>query len=105
MAKTRNFARVIRTQLAASPRLRAAVEKERLNGAIASLIYDARTEAGLTQRKLAELVGTHQSVIARLEDADYGGHSLSMLKKIAEALGRRLAIRFEPLKGSGAAGN
>ena len=35
------------------------------------------------QKKLAKLVGTTQSVIARLEDADYQGHSLNMLGRIA----------------------
>ncbi len=52
--------------------------------------------AGLTQAKLAELVGTTQSVISRLEDADYEGHSLSMLQRVAEALHRRIDIRFVP---------
>ena len=38
------------------------------------------------------------SVICRLEDADYDGHSLSMLKRIAEALDKRVEIRFPPAK-------
>ncbi|MEX2176063.1 MAG: helix-turn-helix domain-containing protein [Pirellulaceae bacterium] len=97
MFKTKNFALVIGRQLARNKRLRAAVEKEQLNGAIATLIYDARTEAKLTQKELAELVGTQQSVIARLEDADYGGHSLSMLARIAAAMGRRLTVSFDPV--------
>src|SRR6267142_5016527 len=96
MVKTRDFAQVIARQLAANPRLRAAVEKERLNATIAAMIYNARTQAGLTQKRLAEMVGTHQSVIARLEDADYTGHSLSMLDKISAALGLRLTVGFEP---------
>jgi ribosome-binding protein aMBF1 (putative translation factor) len=96
MAKTRDFAGIIRQQLARKPRLRSQVEKERLNGAIASLIYEARSDAGLTQKELAEMVGTHQSVIARLEDADYSGHSLNMLARIAAALGRQLAVGFQP---------
>ena len=53
-----------------------------------------REEAGLSQRKLAELVGTTASVICRLEDADYEGHSLSMLNRIASALDRRIKIDF-----------
>jgi ribosome-binding protein aMBF1 (putative translation factor) len=36
-----------------------------------------RQEAGLSQAELAERVGTTQSVISRLEDADYQGHSLA----------------------------
>ena len=52
--------------------------------------------AGLTQAELAQLVGTTQSVISRLEDADYEGHSLSMLQRIADALHQRLEVRFVP---------
>jgi ribosome-binding protein aMBF1 (putative translation factor) len=98
MPKTRDFARVVQKQLVSNPSLRTAVEKERLNAAVASLIYDARNDAGLTQKQLADLVGTQQSVIARLEDADYGGHSLTMLGRIAAALDRQLIVTFKPLR-------
>ena len=60
------------------------------------MIYDARMKAGLTQKQLADMIGTKQSVIARLEDADYEGHSLSMLRRIAEALDQKLEVRFVP---------
>ena len=59
-----------------------------------------RTRAGLTQTQLAELIDTKQPVIARLEDADYEGHSLSMLQRIAEALGQRLEVSFVPATGT-----
>lgn len=64
---------------------------------VAQLIYDARTEAGITQKQLAETIGTTQSVISQLEDADYEGHSLSMLRKVAAALGRKVELRFVPV--------
>ena len=57
-----------------------------------------RTQAGLSQRQLAKLVGTTASVICLLEDADYQGHSLSMLRRIATALDRRIEIRFVPVR-------
>jgi predicted transcriptional regulator len=60
------------------------------------MIYEARTKAGLTQQQLAELVGTKQPVIARLEDADYEGHSLSMLQRVASALNQRLEMHLVP---------
>ena len=63
---------------------------------IARAIYDIRAQAGLTQRQLAKKVGTTASAICRLEDADYEGHSLAMLRRIAEALGKRIEIRFLP---------
>ncbi len=72
----------------------AAYEQEVAGIEIAKLLYDLRTEAGLSQRQLAKKVGTTASVICRLEDADYEGHSLSMMKRIAAALNKRLEIRF-----------
>ena len=73
-------------------------EEELLNAEIARKIYDLRTKAGLSQRELARRVGTSASAICRLEDADYEGHSLAMLKRIAEALDKRVEIRFVPAK-------
>jgi ribosome-binding protein aMBF1 (putative translation factor) len=70
------------------------VEEEIANLEIARKIYDLRTRSGLSQRALAKLVGTTASVICRLEDADYEGHSLGMLSRIAAALDKRLEIRF-----------
>jgi transcriptional regulator with XRE-family HTH domain len=75
---------------------RVSLETERVNAEIAQTIYDLRKAAGLTQKELADLVGTTQSVISRLEDADYGGHSLSMLSRIAGRLNRRLVIQMVP---------
>ena len=91
MAKTtRDAVKIIRARYVKDdPERKAAVEAERSNAEIARLIYLARTEARLTQGQLAELVGTTQSVISRLEDSDYEGHSLSILHRIAEALKRK----------------
>lgn len=76
--------------------LREMVEHETVNAHVAHLIYNARKSAGLTQTQLADLIGTHQPVIAQLEDADYDGHSLTMLQRIAKALHQRLDIRLLP---------
>jgi transcriptional regulator with XRE-family HTH domain len=65
------------------------------------MIYDARSEAGLTQQQLARAVGTTQSVISQLESAEYKGHSLTMLVRIAKALNRRVEIRLAPMKATG----
>ncbi len=75
-----------------------ALAEATLNAQIAQEIYALRTKAGLTQKQLAELVGTTDSVISRLEDADYAGHSLRMLQRISTALNRRLEIHFVPLR-------
>ena len=73
-------------------------EQEVLNAEIARKVYDLRTKAGLSQRELARRVGTSASAICRLEDADYEGHSLFMLKRITEALDKRVEIRFVPIR-------
>jgi DNA-binding XRE family transcriptional regulator len=73
---------------------KAVFEEELANAEVARKIYDLRTKAGLTQKQLAKLAGTTPSVISRLEDADYDGHSLAMLKRIAAALDKRVEIRF-----------
>jgi transcriptional regulator with XRE-family HTH domain len=74
------------------PERKAAVQEERISAQVAQLIYDLRKDAGLSQIQLAELIGTTQSVISRLEDSDYEGHSLSMLEKIIKALNRQVRI-------------
>jgi DNA-binding XRE family transcriptional regulator len=75
----------------------AELEEARESAKIARTIYELRTKARLSQRQLADLVGTSTSVICRLEDDDYEGHSLTMLRRIAKALNRRLDVRFLPL--------
>src|SRR5215472_9228206 len=80
------------------PDRQAALEEARANDAVARKIYELRTKAGLTQRQLAKLVGTTASVICLLEDADYEGHSMAMLRRIAGALNRRVEIRFVPAR-------
>ena len=76
----------------------AQLEEQRTEDEIARSIYQLREKAKLTQKQLAELVGTTSSVISRLEDSGYEGHSLTMLKRIAAALNKRVEIRFLPLK-------
>jgi DNA-binding XRE family transcriptional regulator len=75
----------------------AAFDEEVANAEIGRQIYDLRTRAGLTQEELAKLIGATASVVSRLEDADYEGHSLGMLRRIAKALHQRVEIRFVPL--------
>jgi len=94
MAKTRDAVRILDGVTGDDQELRHRIARERLSAQVARMIYEARTRARLTQGQLAELVGTRQPVIARLEDADYRGHSLSMLQRIARALNKRLDVRF-----------
>ncbi len=80
------------------PERLADLEEARANDEVARKIYQLRSDASLSQRELAKLVGTTASVICLLEDAEYHGHSLSMLRRIAQALNRRVEIRFMPLR-------
>jgi len=91
---TRDAVEILDRRAGDAPQLRELVAEEEAKLEIALLIYKARKAAGLTQEQLAELVGTHQPDIARLEDADYDGHSLSMLRRIASALNKRIELRF-----------
>jgi ribosome-binding protein aMBF1 (putative translation factor) len=98
VAKTSDALKIIDGITGDDPELKAMIEEEAINAQVARMIYEARARAGLTQQQLADRVGTKQSVIARLEDADYEGHSLSMLQRIATALHQRLEIHFMPAR-------
>jgi ribosome-binding protein aMBF1 (putative translation factor) len=76
------------------------LEEMQASDEVGRKIYGLRTKAGLTQSQLARMIGTTPSVICRLEDADYEGHSLAMLRRIAAALHRRIEIRFLPARKS-----
>ena len=76
------------------PRRLAELEKARDEMEVGRMLYELRAKAGLSQRDLAKLAGTTASVICRLEDADYEGHSLSMLRRIAAAMNKRVELRF-----------
>lgn len=65
---------------------------------MAQRIRALRIEAGLSMEELAELVGTSLFVIARLEDDDWEGHSVDLLRRVAEAVGTRMEIRFVTLE-------
>ena len=77
------------------------LETERVNAEVAKIIHDLRKNAGLNQKELAALIGTTQSAISRLEYADYEGHSLSMLNRIAKALNHRLTVLMIPRESEG----
>jgi ribosome-binding protein aMBF1 (putative translation factor) len=89
---------VYETLIGDDPKRQADFEEEVINVEAAQLIYEMRTKGGLSQRELARRVGTTASVICRLEDADYEGHTLAMVRRIAAALNRRLELRAVPIK-------
>ena len=90
--ETSNAVRVLHHRYVKDPGRKVRLAEERVNAEIARTIHDLRREAQLTQKELADLVGTTQSVISRLEDDDYEGHSVSMLNRIAKALNQKVAV-------------
>lgn len=62
--------------------------------ALGQLIYDLRTQAGLSQRELAERMGTTQSVISRLEEGGGARNRIDTLARVATALNRHLVVSF-----------
>ena len=61
---------------------------------LGQLIYDLRTEAGLSQLALAERMGTTQSVISRLEEGGGAKNRIDTLARVATALDRHLVLSF-----------
>jgi len=93
-SKTSDAVKILDRMAGESPELARLTEEARVNAKVAQLIYDARQKAGLSQAELADRIGTKQGVISRLEDADYEGHSLSMLLRVATALGKQVSVEF-----------
>lgn len=61
---------------------------------IARQIIDARIKKKMTQKEIAKRAGTGQAVISRMEGAN-ASPSLDLLKRLAEALGKKLVIQFK----------
>ena len=78
------------------PEMAGIVQDKREKSEVAREIYNIRKNTGLTQAELAKEVGTTQSVISCLESADYNGHSLEMLRRIAHALHCRVEVHIVP---------
>lgn len=69
---------------------------------VALQISALRRQAGLSQKDLAKLLKTSQQQVSRLESPGYEGHSLSMLRRLADALHAKVRVVFEPAeKGAG----
>jgi ribosome-binding protein aMBF1 (putative translation factor) len=91
MANHSRWDEVKASRPAPSAETRAGIEQDL---ALGQLIYDLRTEAGLSQRALAERMGTTQSVISRLEEGGGAKNRLDTLARVATALGRHLVVSF-----------
>ncbi len=98
MARTNDAIELLkRRYLASRPNWQAELQAARESAELARTLFQMRMDAKLTQRELAKRVGTSASVISRIENDDYEGHSLSMLRRVAAALGKRVHVSFEPV--------
>jgi len=93
--KTNRHTQFVSARARKSARYRKAYQQTLQQIDLALLVREMRESAGLTQVELARRIGTKQSVIARLEDAEYTGHSLTMLERIAAACGVTLKVHAE----------
>jgi len=94
MKKT-NFDRYLEEQLQ-DPAFAARFKRAGEGWDVALQIAALRQQAGLSQKDLAKLLKTSQQQISRLESPGYEGHSLSTLRRVADALRARVRIVFEP---------
>lgn len=94
MPKT-NFDRFLAHELE-DPDFRAQFEAASRAWEVALQLVALRRSRGLTQQQVAELLGTSQQAIARLENPAYTGHSLAMLRKYVEALDATLDLTVVP---------
>lgn len=94
MKRKTNFDKYLETQL----KDRAFAERFKKAGnawEIALQIAALRNEAGISQKELAKRLGTSQQQVSRLESPSYEGHSLSMLRRVAEVLGATVQVKIQ----------
>ena len=81
-------------ELLKDPKVKAEYDKLEPQFAIVSAILEARYKRGITQKAIAQKIGTKQSAIARVESGN-ANPSIGFLQKLAEALGKKLVIQFK----------
>ena len=91
--KVRTFQSRLREDMK-DPEFKAHYQEERQALKLAMKITELREKKGLSQQKLAKLMGTSQQAISRIESGEYEGFTLKTLEKIAEATGMRVNIEF-----------
>jgi len=82
-----------KAELLKDPELVKELEKNEAEYQLIKEIIQARLEQNLTQNDLAQLIGTRQSNISRLENGN-ANPSLDFLEKIASALGKKIEIHL-----------
>jgi transcriptional regulator with XRE-family HTH domain len=89
----------LRDRRMTSPAARAAYEAARAAYEVGRMIRELREARGLSQRELAERMGTTQSVVGRLE-AGGSRPTIVTLERVAQALGLQLEVRFQDTRSA-----
>ena len=90
-----NRLRQFKQRAMARPGVKAAYDASAAEFAFLDEVLRARAEAGLTQAEVAELIGTTQSAVARLESAEpRHSPSIATLQRYARALGCTVQVKL-----------
>jgi transcriptional regulator with XRE-family HTH domain len=100
MKRKTNFDRYLDDQLK-DPKFAERFQKAGEAWDIAIQMASLRNEAGMSQTELAKKAGTTQQQISRLESPSYEGHSLSMLRRVAEVLGAKVYVQIQRNRSTG----
>lgn len=68
------------------------VQEEMIKARVGQIVYHLRTEAGLSQTRLAEMTGATQAMISKVENADYDGDYFGLLLKVCFVLHRKIDV-------------
>jgi ribosome-binding protein aMBF1 (putative translation factor) len=92
----RSASGILRTKYGGLSRFKEQFAQQQINAEIAEVLRDARRDSGLSLTELADMVGTTQVLIARIEEDNCQGQLPDITKKVAAALGKTLTTRFFP---------
>lgn len=81
----------VKVRLMKNPQVVKELEKNEVEYQLIRDIIKSRIEKNMTQKQLAEMVGTKQSNISRLESGEYNP-SIGLLKKVAKAVDKELSV-------------
>ena len=82
---------MFKAELLKNPKIKAEYDALAPEYELIEQLITARAEKNMTQKQLAEKIGTKQSNIARLESGNYNP-SFKFLQRVAGALNKKLSI-------------
>jgi len=79
----------------ADPEFRRVYAEEAAKKALWLQLVEARQQAGLTQKQLAERLGVTQAQVARIEKRGYDAYTLTSLRRYVSALGEDFSLAVQ----------